>query len=606
MQSLVVDGTTAYVIQGDGLTVLDVSVPAAPALIGQMALIHDARRLAVADSTLYVINLYRLQIIDVRNPARPIEIARYTPHQAQLDAIQVSGGFVYLNSVEIVDVHTPAHPQYVATYAHALATDFLVAGDVAYVEEGTNVLTIVDLSDPAALTTVGTFTLTSPVPTYFSNLAVQGQRLYISAYTDEAWGIRHPRLITLDISQPTAPVLLGNVQIASYETIFFGNVGYSVDLNGLNILDISDPAHPVTRGKYPGRIAYNRGHYDVVQVIGGRMYFVDNSDTLKILDAANLDTAVVLGSYSTPPGLTYPSRIQIVGDTAYVLSYGLQVLDITNPISPTLRGYYASEFALTLQVAGVHAYLGRSSGELELLDISNPDQPTLLSTITSGLVAGVVEAGSRAYILTATLQPCGKFCTTADYTLKIMDISNPAVPQLINQTRLSDNTSRSTGAIVLHGGYLYATWSDGLRIIDVSNPTAPFVRASLPIAGGINGIQLVGDLAYLVSYTGLRIISVADPLQPLLLGRNEAVRDYAYSFQVQGTLAFIGDSLGVRVVDISDPRRPIARASYGDVLGPVQAKGDTLYVAGYTAGLYILRLHPDRFPAPVFVPLTKH
>jgi hypothetical protein len=616
MGPFVVSGTTIYLIQGGGLTVLDVSVPAAPVRVGHTVLLSDAVALAMTDEMLYVVSSDRLQIIDVHNRVLPTEIARYTPHASTINAIQVTGGYAYLKTrrdgFEIVDVRTPTRPLYAATYAHApRVADFFVAGGVAYVVDGTDVLTIVDLSDPGAPTKAGTFTVSSPVQTVLFDLTVQGQRVYISAVMSDFPS--YPGLVTLDITHPTAPVLLGNVRIASYSVTFVGNVGYLQDpmFNGLWILDMSDPSNPITHGLYQGDIVRTAGQ-EFVQVVGDRAYLMEQFQTLKIVDATNLDIAVVLGVYSTPPGLKDPFQIQIAGDTAYVLSQGLQALDITNPVSPTLRGYYPFDFAWTLQVVGVHAYLGRSWGELALLDISDPDQPALLSTMTVSAVQAVAEAANRAYILTVT-EECVKFCTVAHHALAIFDISNPAAPQLLSRTQLFDSSGVVAGGIAVSGKYTYIAWGDTLRIMDVGDSAAPVVRASLPIAAGVNFMQVVGDLAYMVGQGGLSVVSLTDPLKPALLGRTGSLGEFVYSIQVQDSLAFVGTSSGVRVVDIAEPRRPFVRASYGDTLGPVRAKGDTIYVAvsslylgRSSLGLYVLRLHSDRFPSPMFVPLARH
>ena len=119
-------------------------------------------------------------------------------------------------------------------------------------------------------------------------------------------------------------------------------------------------------------------------------------------------------------------------------------------------------------------------------------------------------------------------------------------------------------------------------------------------------MQMIGNLAYVTSEVGLTILDLTDPLKPIPLGQTGSLGDWVYSIQIQGNLAFAGSSSGARVIDITNPRRPIPRASYADAHGPLAALGDIVYVAGDTAGLYVLRLHPDRFPPPMFLPLARH
>jgi hypothetical protein len=56
----------------------------------------------------------------------------------------------------------------------------------------------------------------------------------------------------------------------------------------------------------------------------------------------------------------------------------------------------------------------------------------------------------------------------------------------------------------------------------------------------------------------------------------------------------------------SDTAQPLPRASYGGADGPLAVVGDLIYAAGEDGGLQALRVHPDRFPAPAFLPLVSH
>ena len=119
-------------------------------------------------------------------------------------------------------------------------------------------------------------------------------------------------------------------------------------------------------------------------------------------------------------------------------------------------------------------------------------------------------------------------------------------------------------------------------------------------------MRMVGNLAYVTSGVGLTILDLTDPLKPVALGQTGSLGDGIYSIQVQGSLAFVCGSAGVRVVDVSDPRQPISRAAYGDQNGQADVLGDIIYVAGSIDGLHVLRLHPDRFPPPMFMPLARY
>lgn len=77
--------------------------------------------------------------------------------------------------------------------------------------------------------------------------------------------------------------------------------------------------------------------------------------------------------------------------------------------------------------------------------------------------------------------------------------------------------------VAVAGGYAYlANFSDGLRIIDISNPEAPALRGHVPesMMGGVAfGVAVSGSYAYLAnSNGGLRIINISNPQAPALTG----------------------------------------------------------------------------------------
>jgi hypothetical protein len=299
-----ISGTIAFLIQGSALTVLDISVPAAPTRIGHMPLLWGANNLAVADGIVYAASGRTVQIIDAHNPALPVEVARFRAHGA-VDHIQVVGTSAYLtegsDGVEIVDISDLSRPMYLAQYAQPVCRGcFLVVGNLAYVTNYSNVLTILDISNPSVPITRGSFTLSAPAQTEFWRVVVEDNRAYIGALTNVASAVQ-PRLVTLDITHPESPLLLGNAELPAPVVTVSGDIAYTKSDTKLQNFDIGDPAHPVARGAYTGTLTHVVG--EILQVAGDRVYLVDSLATFKILDASNPDHLTMLGSYATPPHL---------------------------------------------------------------------------------------------------------------------------------------------------------------------------------------------------------------------------------------------------------------------------------------------------------------
>lgn len=108
-----------------------------------------------------------------------------------------------------------------------------------------------------------------------------------------------------------------------------------------------------------------------------------------------------IGAYDTP-GSAY--GLELTGTYAYVADCGsgLQIIDISNPTSPTLVGSYDTPTcAFDVVVAGNHAYVADGS-TLQLIDISNPDSMTLAGSYNVqspvGFAVSVAVAGNYAYL----------------------------------------------------------------------------------------------------------------------------------------------------------------------------------------------------------------
>ena len=110
-----VQGQYAYVGIGPRLTVLDVSDPTRPAVVGQSNVLpYTVRDIHIAGHYAYVIVWYSgLRIIDISDPAIPIEVGAYQP-PGFAEAVYVAGHYAYVAAqtagLRVIDVSDPAAP----------------------------------------------------------------------------------------------------------------------------------------------------------------------------------------------------------------------------------------------------------------------------------------------------------------------------------------------------------------------------------------------------------------------------------------------------------------------------------------------------------------
>jgi hypothetical protein len=92
--------------------------------------------------------------------------------------------------------------------------------------------------------------------------------------------------------------------------------------------------------------------------------------------------------------------------------------------------------------------------------------------------------------------------------------------------------------------------TQGLQIVDISNPSAPFVAGAYIPAGDpdCRDIEVSGSYAFVADDTlGLLILDTADPSAPLLAARVPAS---ATAAAVSGRLAVVSDGMSCLVVDL--------------------------------------------------------
>src|SRR6185295_16817768 len=119
---------------------------------------------------------------------------------------------------------------------------------------------------------------------------------------------------------------------------------------------------------------------------------------------------------------------------SYGGTYALWMVDLTNPAFARVVGTYtlpANPFAVTLDSTGTVAYVADAAQGLKILDISNPAVPRLLGNLAmAGQQVDIGLSGTTAVTVSTT----GSLFT--------IDVSNPRAPVLKSIKPLSSYGSR--------------------------------------------------------------------------------------------------------------------------------------------------------------------
>jgi hypothetical protein len=118
------------------------------------------------------------------------------------------------------------------------------------------------------------------------------------------------------------------------------------------------------------------------------------------------------------------------------------------------------------------------------------------------------------------------------------------------------------------GDVAYVAAGDmGLRIIDVSDPTAPTLLGFYDTQGYTYDITVVGNIAYLAEGRAngdgyLRSIDVSDPTAPTPLGLYKTQNKARCVTVVDEVAYFAYENNGVLLIDVSNPAKPKLLGSY--------------------------------------------
>ena len=239
-----------------------------------------------------------------------------------------------------------------------------VSGNYAYLAEDSSGLEVLDISNPAAPTKVGSYATSG----LLHSVEVSGNYAYLA---EDSSGLE-----VLDISNPAAPTKVGSYNTLgnAYAVVVSETHAYIAD-GDLTVLDISNPAAPTEVGRY-GSIGDTYSMF----VSGNYAYLAEDSSGLEILNISDPSAPTEVGSYATS-GLLH--SIAVSGNYAYLAedSSGLEILNISKSytLTPTKEGYTFSPTTASGTLTGnaTHNFTGTA-------------------TVTTYTITGTVTVGGSA------------------------------------------------------------------------------------------------------------------------------------------------------------------------------------------------------------------
>lgn len=259
----------------------------------------------------------------------------------------------------------------------------------------------------------------------------------------------------------------------------------------------------------------------------------------------------------------------------------LTIIDLADPDNPLLIGQSEPLGSIVddIAIAGNLAYVAVSGAGVKIIDISVPARPVVISTFQTPDWAVGVSIWER-------------FACVSLFSdgLLVLDVSNPTAPQAVWE--LFTNSYR--GGIIASDGFAYYTSPYNLTIVDLARDGAPAIVGSLP-GFSCADMRLRDGLLYgAATQGGVRIANIADPAAPRIVG--EAVDtdrpNPSSAIALAGKYSWINETGwegGMRSYDVSDPTHPrlIAGVATDGWSDDLDVKGGLAVLENWAEGLHV-------------------
>lgn len=306
----------------------------------------------------------------------------------------------------------------------------------------------------------------------------------------------------------------------------------------------------------------------------GDLALLANGAVLQVVDLTDPSAPAILSVLD----VTRPiEAVALSGDRGYVLTNRLHVIDLSSPATPSemgvLEGFrWGGKLAVVGDLVHVLDY-----HKLSVVDAGTPSAPVVLGELEWPDVFVLDLAAVSDYV----------FLTAGDDGLRVVDVSDPTTPTEVAAVYLGAETSAQYLDLVGDSVYISAwqsgTAGDRFAVVDVTDPVHPIVSANVLIPSGGGDIVVTDGLAHIFSdYSGvLHIYDVTVPQTPIWQGSATIPRTY------RERLAAIDDHIlvttylrGLTVVETTDPTDPTP-------VGGVDAPGRSWDAASADGVLFI-------------------
>jgi len=263
----------------------------------------------------------------------------------------------------------------------------------------------------------------------------------------------------------------------------------------------------------------------------------------------------------------------------------LEILEISNPGNPVSVGWVLTEHLIDgICISNSYAYVISVDEGLYVIDISEPATPYICGYYDTVLELGfrsIYVLNNFAYLITANAATNG---------LHIVDVSDPFNPFEAGYY----DTGTLEEAVWVVDTLAYVTSYFSLHIVNVSDPSNPYQIGFLSSGGNDNFSELFvkDNYAFITGgYGAFHIINVNNPFNPTEIVSYQTGCSFATDLFIANQYAFVYDNdYKLYIIDISDPANPQAISSnyIGAWSFNICVSANYVFITGIMTGLHIV------------------
>lgn len=280
-------------------------------------------------------------------------------------------------------------------------------------------------------------------------------------------------------------------------------------------------------------------------------YMLDPFNKVKVIDITNPYEAAIVKEITLPDPTDILMDFDMSSDSKMLIASrdkGFYHYDFSDPLLPTQEDFFKG-WTLTqdIFVAGNYIYVAAGSQGLKVLQNTEvngeiiPIEISSFSPSSDDTFDKIIVYESYAYVRTQN-------------GIKSIDVTNPSAPVAAGFYTTSNWVNNFTAK----DGYLYCADGEGLTILNIADPTNITLAGTYSTPGYCTDVEVLINNAYLTDETkGLRILNVSNPASISEIGFYDDDNEDYEALQVQENYTYVIDNaFGMKIFDTSTPSNP--------------------------------------------------